>query len=115
MPRKRINDQQYHVYMSLRRKGMTQVTSAAKAGFTERSGRALEKGGMIPSERGKKKWTRRYDPLVGVWHEIIVPLLEVSPFLTGINILEHLQDLFPGQYPNKHLRCLQRRIKEWKA
>lgn len=115
MPRKRINDHQYRVYMSLRRRGMTQVTSAAKAGFTERSGRTLEKRGIAPSEREQKKWNRRYDPLVGVWDEIIVPLLEVSPFLTGINILEHLQDLYPGQYPNKHLRCLQRRIKEWKA
>jgi hypothetical protein len=67
MPRKRINDQQYHVYMSLRRKGMTQVTSAAKAGFSERSGRTLENGGVIPSEREKKDWSRRYDPLIGAY------------------------------------------------
>lgn len=55
MPRKRINDQQYHVYMSLRRKGMTQVTSAAKAGFSERSGRTLEKGGVLPHQEEKRK------------------------------------------------------------
>ena len=115
MSRKRINDHQYRVYMALRRRGMTQVTSAAKAGFTERSGRTLEKGGFSPSQREQKDWRRRQDPLVEVWGEIIVPLLEVSPFLTGINLLEHLQDLYPGQYPDKHLRCLQRRIKQWKA
>lgn len=115
MPRKRINDQQYCVYISLRRKGMTQVTSAAKAGFSERTGRMLEKGGRAPSEREGKEWRRRQDPLIDVWNEIIVPLLEVSPFLTGINLLEHLQDIYPGQYPDKHLRCLQRRIKKWKA
>ena len=94
---------------------MTQVTSAAKAGFSERTGRTLEKGGRSPSEREEKEWRRRKDPLIEVWDKIIVPLLEVSPFLTGINLLEHLQDLYPGQYPDKHLRCLQRRIKNWKA
>ena len=94
---------------------MTQVTSAAKAGFSERTGRTLEKGGRAPSERDGKEWRRRKDPLIEVWDEIIVPLLEVSPFLTGINLLEHLQNLYPGQYPDKHLRCLQRRIKKWKA
>lgn len=86
MPRKRINDPQYRVYMSLRRRGMTQVTSAAKAGFTERSGRTLEKRGMAPSKREKKKWNRRYDPLVGVWEEIIVPLSDGDQYfrtLTG--------------------------------
>lgn len=115
MPRKRINDQQYRVYMSLRRKGMTQVTSASKAGFSERTGRTLEQEEVAPSQREKKKWRRQKDPLVGVWGEVIVPLLEVSPFLTGINLLEHLQDLYPGQYPDRHLRCLQRRIKNWKS
>lgn len=115
MPRKRINDQQYRVYMAFRRRGMTQVTSAAKAGFSERSGRTLEQGGISPSQREQKKWRRREDPFRGVWDEIIVPLLEVSPFLTGINLLEHLQDLYPEQYPDRHLRSLQRKIKQWKA
>lgn len=115
MPRKRINDQQYHVYMSLRRKGMTQVTSAAKAGFSERTGRTFEKEGIAPSQREKKQWRRRQDPFAEVWDEVVVPLLEVSPFLIGINLLEHLQDLYPGCYPDRHLRSLQRRIKKWKA
>src|SRR5690242_14687650 len=103
MPGKRINDQQYGVYMSSRRKGMTQVTSAARAGLSERIGRTLEKGGIPPSKRAKKTWRRRQDPLAGVWDEIIVPILEASPFLTGVVLLEHLQDLYPGQYPDKHL------------
>ena len=115
MQRKRINDEQYRVYMSLRRKGMTQVTSAAKAGFSERTGRTLEKERISPSQREKKEWRRRQDPFVRVWDEVIVPLLEASPFLTGIGLLEHLQDLYPGDYPDKHLRSLQRRIKQWKA
>jgi len=115
MPGKRINDQQYGVYMLLRRKGMSQVTAAAKAGFSERTGRTLEQGGIAPSQKPKRLWRRRKDPLAGVWEEVIVPLLEASPFLRGIVILEHLQELYPGQYPDKHLRCLQRRIKQWKA
>ena len=94
---------------------MSQITAAAKAGFSERTGRTLEKGGISPSQKPKRFWRRRKDPLAGVWEEVIVPLLEASPFLTGIVVLEHLQELYPGQYPDKHLRCLQRRIKQWKA
>lgn len=115
MPGQRINDQQYNVYIINRRKKVTQVTSAAKAGFCERSGRTLEKGGIAPSQKKKKSWRRRGDPFTEVWDSIIVPLLEASPFLTGINLLEHLQDLYPGEYVDKHLRCLQKRIKHWKA
>jgi hypothetical protein len=94
---------------------MTQVTSAAKADFSERTGRRLEKGGIAPSQRPKKQWRRQPDPFAGVWDEVIVPLLEESPFLTGVVVLEHLQELYPGQYLDKHLRCLQERIKKWKA
>lgn len=114
MSNKRINDQQYSVYIALRRKSVSQITSASKAGFSERSGRTLEQEGL-PSKKEKKQWKRRIDPLADVWGATIVPLLEVSPFLTGINILEHIQDLYPGQYPDRHLRRLQERIKEWKA
>ena len=115
MPGKRINDQQYRVYMSSRRSGMTQITSAARAGFSEKTGRRVEKEGMPPSQRRKPYWRRRCDPFAGVWDEVIVPLLEESPFLTGVVLLEHLQELYPGKYPDKHLRCLQQRIKQWKA
>lgn len=51
MPGKRIKDQQYYVYIKARNKGMTQVTSAAKAGFSERTGRNLEKQGIPPSKK----------------------------------------------------------------
>jgi hypothetical protein len=94
---------------------MTQVTSAVKAGFSERTGRTLEREGVAPSERRKKQGRTRKDPFAGVWTEVIVPLLEESPFLTGVILLEHLQELYPGMYPDRHLRCLQLRIKHWKA
>ena len=115
MPGKRINDQQYYVYIKARSKGMTQVTSAAKAGFSERTGRNLEKQGIPPSRKEQKTWQRRNDPFMGVWDELLVPLLERSPSFTGVILLEYLQDLYPGQYPDRHLRCLQKRIKHWKA
>ena len=115
MPGKRVNDQQYNVYMRLRSIGMSQVTSAARAGFSERTGRSLEKQGVSPSKRLSKQWRRRKDPFVGIWEELLVPLLERNPRFTGVVLLEYLQDLYPGQYPDRHLRSLQKRIKQWKA
>ncbi|MCG9765765.1 IS21 family transposase, partial [Vibrio alginolyticus] len=43
MPGKRITDQQIRLYMA-NRKDKTQTTSAAKAGFSERSARRIESG-----------------------------------------------------------------------
>ncbi len=38
-----------------------------------------------------------------------------EPDLTGTTLWEYLDELFPGQYPEKLLRTLQRRVKHWRA
>lgn len=48
MSSKRITKQQTRLYMSTRKKGCTQVTSAAKSGISERSGRRAENGELQP-------------------------------------------------------------------
>ena len=63
---------------------------------------------------GKQQATR-LAPLSEVWASECVPLLENSPELSGIILLEYLQDKYTGQYPDKLLRTLQRRIKKWRA
>lgn len=44
-----------------------------------------------------------------------MPLLEKEAQLTGLTLLEYLEDEHPGQYPYSVLRTLQRRVKHWKA
>ncbi len=113
MPGTRITRRQEDLYMQSRQKGLTQDASAAKTGISIRSGRRIEKGQhIIASER---HWRTRQDPLEAVWESELVPLLSEDHSLTGITLLEHLDDHHPGQYGNQHLRTLQRRVKLWLA
>lgn len=115
MPGSRITKQQVKHYMSNRNKGHTQITSAAKSGFSERTARRVDKGekSLTPTPR---KGRTRVDPFAAVWESEIVPLLEQNPTLMAITLLEYLQDKYPdGEYCDSTRRTLERRVKEWKA
>lgn len=115
MPGKRITDQQYRLYMNIRNSGNTQKVSSAKAGISERSGRKLEAGGILPSQRPQKTWRTRKDPFEGVWTEKLIPMLRDIPHLSAITLLEHLQEQEGDLYPDNLLRTLQRRVRKWRA
>ena len=112
MPGSRITRNQEELYMKSRQKGLTQEAAAARTGISTRSGRSIEHHGRKPNPR---HWRTRPDPLTTVWDEHLVPLLEREPELTGLTLLEYLQDTFPDQYDQTVLRTLQRRVRHWKA
>lgn len=114
MSGKRITQRQESLYMNKRQQGHSQVTSAAKADISERSGRRIEKGERksIPTEHN---WRTRQDPLETIWEKELVPLLEKQGRLTGLTLWEYLEDEHPGEFPHSVLRTLQRRVKHWKA
>ena len=101
--------------MQQRRKGLNQETAAAKAGISTRSGRRIEQSPMTPRAKTERQWRTRNDPLEAVWDPFLANLLKQDESLTGITLLEHLQDHYPGQYDDKVLRTLQRRVKQWRA
>ena len=101
--------------MQQRRKGLNQETAAAKAGISTRSGRRIEQSPMTPRAKAERQWRTRNDPLEAVWDPFLANLLKQDESLTGITLLEHLQDHYPGQYDDKVLRTLQRRVKQWRA
>ena len=113
MSGKHITHLQENIYMKNRQVGNGQETSAAKAGMSVRSGRRIEKGQR--QETKERHWRTRTDPLEAVWDSELVPLLEREPALTGITLWEHLDETYPGRYPEHCLRTLQRRIKHWQA
>jgi hypothetical protein len=114
MPGKWIKPQQVELYMEARKKGYKQSVAAAKAGISERSGRNIEHNRR--AEPGSMvRWRTRPDPLNGVWERELQPMLEQSPKLAAITLLEYLQSKYPGDYPDKVLRTLQRRVKQWQA
>ena len=99
--------------MKSRQTGNTQETSAAKADISIRAGRRIEKGQR--QEIKERHWRTREDPLEAVWETELVPLLERAPSLTGITLWDHLDEQYPGHYPERLLRTLQRRVKHWQA
>jgi transposase len=100
--------------MTSRQSGLSQEAAAAKSGISARSGRRMEKEERpaAPKPRG---WRTRNDPLSAVWESELVPLLERESDLTGLTLLEYLEDHHPGRYDASVLRTLQRRVKQWKA
>lgn len=110
-----INEKQVRIYMSERNEAKIQITAAAKAGISERSGRRIEKGELTPGVKRKRHWRTRKDPFADVWESEIVPMLEKTPELQPITLFEDLQRKYPGKYPNSKLRTFQRKVKRWKG
>jgi hypothetical protein len=100
--------------MTLRRTH-TQEAAAAKVGISTRTARRIERGAVLPSQKPRRTWRTRPDPLVEVWESEIVPLLAAHPGMLATTVLQHLQDLHPGRFGAGVLRTLQRRIRHWRA
>ncbi len=115
MPGSWITEQQAEIYMKARKKNQKQLTAAAKAGISERSGRSIESGSRSDPRITEHVWRTRIDPLEGVWQTQLIPLLEQQPKLQAITLLEYLQNNHFGKYPDNVLRTLQRRVKQWRA
>lgn len=101
--------------MQHRQQGITQETAAAKAGISTRSGRRIETASATPRAQSERDWRTREDPLEAVWDTELEPLLRAEPELTGITLLEYLEEHYPTHYDQRILRTLQRRVKQWKA
>jgi hypothetical protein len=101
--------------MNSRQQNYTQATSAAKAGISVRSGGEIDAGQWVNPKIKPRHWRTRSDPLQGVWEEVLLPMLEQTPNLQAITLLEYLQSHYPGVYPDQILRTLQRRLKQWRA
>jgi transposase len=114
MSGKWITNNQIRLFMQSREIGKSIVVSAAQAGFSERSVYNIANRSFGTANR-KRSWKTRSDPFEGVWQNELVPLLESSPKLEARTLLEELQKRYPDQYPEKQLRTLQRRVKQWKA
>jgi len=85
----RITDQQVRLYM-FKRKRHTQEVAAAKTGISVRSARRIERDAMLPSQKPRRYWRSRPDPLAEVWDSEVVPLLINAPLLQAITILRKL-------------------------
>lgn len=115
MPGNWITKQQVKIYMKTRSQGYTQEVSAAKSGISIKTGRAIEQGKRANPHEAIRHWRTRQDPLALVWESDLKAMLQATPALQAITLLEYLQNKYPGQYDDGILRTLQRRVKRWKA
>jgi hypothetical protein len=114
MPGKRITDHQVLQYKAHRRES-TQAAAAAKAGVSERSARRIEVAPSLPSQRERRPWRTREDPLQAVWETELEPLLVASPQLSATTLFEELSRRHPGEFTTSVLRTLQRRVRRWRV
>lgn len=104
-----LTSKQVEIYMNARKEAKTQAVSAAKAGISQRRGRDIEKGQRSNPGAQQRTWRTRADPFEAVWISEIEPMLQRSPALSPLTLLEHLQSTHGEQtYPDKLLRTLSR-------
>jgi hypothetical protein len=115
MPGEWIKPRQVEKYMKARKQGYTQENAAIKAGISERSGRFIEQEKRIDPTMKERHWRTRPDPLAPAWENELKSMLEKTPTLTAITLLEYLQEKYPEEYPDSVWRTLQRRVKTWQA
>ncbi len=115
MPGKPVTDQQVRVYMQDRHRH-SQRTAAARAGFSERTGRRIETDPRLPSQRQPERGRTVPDPLAPVWEALLLPILENDPAVQAVTLLRHLQLTDPEAFPDDRIRrTLERRVRDWRA
>lgn len=96
-------------------KKYTQEVAAAKAGMDVKTARKYINSRELPSDmKGAHVWKTRTDVFAAHWDEI-EKMLDASPRLQGKTVLAYLIRKYPHHYEQKHLRTLQRRIRDWRA
>ena len=113
MSGKHITNKQVKLYMS-NRKQNSQIIAAAKAGISERTARRIDTLQHSTAKQPRNYQTRK-DPLRGAFELHLIPVLKSDPKIQPITLLDYLDTILPGQFDNRHLRTIQRRVKRWLA
>ena len=115
MPGKPVTDQQVRAYMQNRHRHSQRV-AAARAGFSERTGRRIDVDPRLPSQRQPERGRTVPDPLEAVWEPVLLQILEGDPAGQAVTLLRHLQTADPDAFPDDRIRrTLERRVRDWRA
>lgn len=89
-------------------------TAAAKAGFSTATAYRIEADPRLPSQKKEPRGRRRPDPLAPYWDAEVLPILNATPDIRVIGVLEELRRRHHDLNPNIR-RTLERRINAWRA
>ena len=113
MSGRHVTDQQMRLFMTLR-KTRTVTVAAAKGGISQATGYRLQADPTLPSQKKAPRGRRRPDPLADIFDTEVVPMLQSSPGVRPVAVLEELLRLHPDLSPSVR-RTLERRIRAWNA
>jgi len=89
------------------RKTLSLEVAAAKAGMSENTARRYSKMGGKCLPKPDRDYRTRNDPFAVVWEQLD-DMLKADAGLEAKTLLEWLQEAYPGQFKQSHLRTLQR-------
>jgi hypothetical protein len=101
------------LYMKIRLTEPVAV-AAAKVGISVASAYRIENDPRLPSRKQEPRGSRRPDPLLHVFEEEVIPMLQAAPALRPVAVFEELQRRHP-ELPSGVRRTLERRIRAWRA
>jgi Mu transposase, C-terminal domain len=112
-----LTDTQVRVLRRKLMEGKRQEGAAAAAGMSVRSARHWQSGPYSSKAHKPHGWRTRRDPFAEVFEREIVPLLVLDDrrLLEARTLLGELERRHPGGFSTRHLRTLQRRLREWRA
>ena len=112
-----VTDKQVQLLRLKMAAGKTVEAAAAAAGMSARSAHTW-KAGPLPSQAKKPRhWRTREDVFASIWDAEVVPLLQRDQdgILEATTIIEELRRTHGQRFTDKHLRTLQRRVRDWRA
>lgn len=112
-----LTDKQVRLLRLKMTEGKTVEAAAAAAGMSARSAHTW-KAGTLPSQaKQPRHWRTREDAFATVWDAEVVPLLEHDRegILEATTIIGELRRKHGQGFTEKHLRTLQRRVRDWRA
>ena len=92
----------------------TVPVAAAKAGISQATGYRLQADPTLPSQKKTPRGRRRPDPLADIFDAEVVPMLQTSPGIRPVAVLEELLRRH-SDLPPSIRRTLERRIRAWNA
>ncbi len=96
------------------RQTLSVAAAAAKAGFSTATGYRIEADPHLPSQKQTPRGRRRPDPLEPYWQAEVVPILQATPGIRAIGVLDELCRRHAELSPHVR-RTLERRINAWRA
>ncbi len=112
-----VTDKQVRLLRLKMTEGKTVEAAAAAAGMSARSAHTWKAGALPSQAKQPRHWRTREDAFATVWDAEVVPLLEHDKegILEATTIIGELRRKHGQNFTDKHLRTLQRRVRDWRA